>query len=73
MITVKKVLLAGVTVLLMAAPAHAGVDIERGRCYTSDKVRIPCSSVFGKDWRKIFKQLREDKKRGEEAVHQGTK
>jgi hypothetical protein len=73
MTTVKKLLLAGVAALLMSAPARAGIDIEHDRCYTSDKVRYSCSIVFGKDWRKKFKQLREDKKRGEDAVHQGTK
>ena len=43
------------TVLLITTAAHAGVDVKHGRCYSSDKVRYSCSILYGKNWRKIFK------------------
>jgi hypothetical protein len=59
----KKLLLTGIAVLFLATgEAHAGVDLERGKCYTSDHVRVPCSVIFGKDWRKKIKEMRDEEK-----------
>ena len=58
----KKTLLTGIAALFVTScqvsmrTAHASsIDVKHGRCYTEDKVRVPCSDFYGKDWHRIFK------------------
>jgi hypothetical protein len=59
----RPVIITGIAALFLATgAAHAGVSLESGRCYTSDHVRVPCSEMFGKDWRKKVKEMRDEEK-----------
>jgi hypothetical protein len=43
--------------ILWVSSAHAMyIDTKHGRCYLSDKTLVPCSDLYGKEWRKIFKE-----------------
>ena len=54
----KKTLLTGIAASFLATgTAHAMyIDAIRGRCFLSDHSRVHCSDLYGKNWRKIFKE-----------------
>jgi hypothetical protein len=59
----KKLLLSSIATLFLATgTAHAGVNLESGWCYTSDHARVPCSVMFGKDWHKKIKKMRDEER-----------
>jgi len=53
----KKTFLTSIAALFLATgTVHASsINVKHGRCYTEDKVRVPCSDFYGKDWHRIFK------------------
>jgi hypothetical protein len=53
----KAAIIAGCAALFLATGAAYAmvIDAEHGRCYLSDHGRVPCNTLYGKNWRKIFR------------------